>query len=176
MNNLTGRPQFGFSLTMAFVGIFLASTIFSGCEPLRKKFTRQKKKSAEGSEIIPVLEPIDYPAPNVTVQDKYRQHYSLWNVWSKDFVTVIDDNGSDRKLTYILDQMDVQLEQMQLLVPEERKSELGQYRADLLKVKEQCDEPEPLRNDFVIKSQVTKLSRSVRQKYSYDKMKDHLGP
>ena len=53
----------------------------SACEPLRKKFTRQKKADANADkDFVPVLEPQDYPAPEKNPPEMYKQHYALIKV------------------------------------------------------------------------------------------------
>ena len=55
--------------------LFLSTVLMTGCEPLRKKFTRKRKKDQE-SEIMPVLDPIDYPARMDSPERRYRHFYS----------------------------------------------------------------------------------------------------
>ena len=59
MNKFLGNKRC--SMRIIFICLLSVSLIAGGCEPLRKKFTRQKKKDQETSAIIPILEPIDYP-------------------------------------------------------------------------------------------------------------------
>lgn len=43
------------------LALVMTVPLMSGCEPLRKKFTRKKKETQAKAE-MPVFEPIDYPA------------------------------------------------------------------------------------------------------------------
>ena len=63
--------------------ISLTATLI-GCEPLRKKFTRNKKNKEVSQEFIPVLEPIDYAENTKTPEEEYKHYYSLWKVWEKE--------------------------------------------------------------------------------------------
>ena len=62
MDNTSHRFQKRYQLLMWIVPVLIVSLGFSGCETMRRKFVRQKKKK-ETAEFIPVLEPIEYPGP-----------------------------------------------------------------------------------------------------------------
>ena len=59
MNHFYGNKRNHFWVVC--MGLVLVSLLCGGCEPLRKKFIRQKKQDKEISGTIPILEPIDYP-------------------------------------------------------------------------------------------------------------------
>jgi hypothetical protein len=80
-------------LLTVVMGISILST---GCEPLRKKFTRKKKEDAK-RDFIPVLDPIDYPAKVTTCVDVYKQNYSLWRVWHKDLANLLYEPSINEK-------------------------------------------------------------------------------
>src|SRR5262245_48984541 len=95
------------------LGVCLAvlSVSLSGCEPLRKKFTR-KKKADKKEKFIPVLEPVDYPPSRVSSLEQYKYHFSLWQVWNKEMGQLADDPNTDKRLDYLYEQIIQELEEM----------------------------------------------------------------
>lgn len=154
-------------LSLSLFLMFLSCAIFSGCEPLRKKFIRQKKKSEDINQVMPVLVPEEYPAPVQTRQEQYRYHYSLWGVWTKEFLTVIEEPGRDKRLRYVLEQMMIQLGQMKQLADEDKKALFGPYESALLEAKKQFLQPSAFRNPFVMKSKIVKLDRDFRRQLKF---------
>src|SRR3989338_1218458 len=111
----------------AVVVAVCAAVVFSGCEPLRKKFVRQKKKDASAAtEVVPILQPEVYPEKVFDPVKQYKQHYGLWGVWHKDYLSILEDNGSDKRQIYVLTQMAAQLEKMENLLAGEKKQGLKQ--------------------------------------------------
>lgn len=73
------------------LGISTAMLSVSGCTPLKKKFTRQKKVDKENDpKFIPVLNPVEYEERKVSAEENYKYHYSLWKVWNKDLLQTIE--------------------------------------------------------------------------------------
>ena len=98
LSDLRVGSRFYSVFLMIFLGSFILSSI--GCEPLRKKFVRQKKKDENAQQFIPVLDPIDYPAAVYSAEEGYRKHYSLWRVWHKELMVSLDEQGIDRRQKY----------------------------------------------------------------------------
>ena len=148
------------------VGIFVCLLYFvfssAGCEPLRKKFIREKKKDKQSQRFIPVLEPEEYPVKMISAQEQYRYHYSLWKVWYRDFIQAIDDNSSGKRQVYLLAQQIKELEKMGKLLVDERSQALKPVIEDLRGVVRQLGRPEKLRNSFSIKKSVNAAAKKVR--------------
>ena len=144
--------------------VFVLST--AGCETLRKKFTRQKKAEEESKTDIPVLEPIDYPAKIHTADESYRQHYSLWKVWYKDLITTIDDEGSDKRIKYLLDQNIVQLEEMAKWINEAKQNELKEIIDNFNTIKNELDRPSSMRISNSIKNRLEENAKKIRTNFN----------
>src|SRR3989338_6501362 len=157
-------------MATAFGGVgILLMNFFSSCclEPLRKKFTRQKKKDAATQEFIPVLDPIDYPPKFYSAESKYQHHYSLWQVWSKDFVTVLESEGeSDKRQQYLLNQMTIQLQEMMKYVKDEKRQVLESLLVELSGIQKQLNSPAPLRSMARMKSKTKVVTDRVRRELS----------
>ena len=139
----------------------------SGCAPLRKKFTRQKKKDRQADpRFIPVLDPIDYPEKIYSAEEKYKYHYSLWKVWDKDFLQVLERDGSGKRQKYLLSQSIEQLEEMQILLNDAKQAELKGLIGKLEIVRQNYDKPSSMRNKFSIRSKVERNAKKIRNGFS----------
>jgi len=141
--------------------------VISGCAPLRKKFTRQKKKDRQTDpRFIPVLDPIEYPEKIYSAEEKYKFHYSLWKVWDKDFHQVLERDGSDKRQKYLLSQSIEQLEEMQVLLNDAKQAELKGFIDKLKIVRQDYDKPSSMRNKFSIRSKVGRNGKKIRNGFS----------
>ena len=139
----------------------------SGCAPLRKKFTRQKKKDRQSDpRFIPVLDPVEYPEKIYSSEEKYRYHYSLWKVWGKDFLQVLERDGSGKRQRYLLSQSIEQLDEMKVLLNDAQQAELKGLIDELGTVLLEYDKQSAMRNKFSIRSKVTRNSSKIRNGFS----------
>ncbi len=157
--------------TILFIFMCLVS---SGCEPLRKKFTR-KKKQEQTSDVVPILEPIDYPRLVETSESQYRYHYSLWQIWHRDFLNWLEEKKeNDKKAVYILNQMIVQMEEMQKFIQGEKRTIFSQYIQQVKEVLQEFEKPRPVRNYPNIQYKISSIGKQVRKDFKIDQMKDNL--
>lgn len=144
--------------------LFLAS---SGCVPLRKKFTRQKKRDHKTDpRFIPVLDPLDYPEAVYSAEESYRQHYSLWRVWDKDFLQVLERDGSEKRQKYLLVQSIEQLDEMRSLLNEDKKVELMVLINALKDVHKSYDRSSSMRSKFSTRSKIQRNAKLIRNGFS----------
>jgi hypothetical protein len=150
------------------------SMSFSSCEPLRKKFTRQKKKDQQAeNSFIPVLEPQEYPAPKDNPIENYKQHYSLVKVWYKDLWTSVEEKSSDKHTQYVVKQVYAHIEDMRALLSPDKQTELDKLKALLKYYDESLNGPRPLRNMSRVQSDLRAFDRQLR-KLSPDKVRREL--
>ena len=143
----------------------------SSCSSLRRKFTRKKKKDRDQSRaFIPVLEPVDYPEKVYSPLEKYKYHYSLWRVWDRDLLQVIESDGSDKRQKYLLGQTIERLEGMKELLVDEKKAELTLLIDDLCEVQEVYKKSVAMRNKFSIKKKIERNSRKIRNGFAPDRV------
>jgi len=173
MSELCKRKIF---LTWRFLGFVCLCMIImtaAGCEPLRKKFTRKKKEQKQ-EDIIPLLEPLDYPSKALSVFEQYRHHYSLWQVWHKDLMTAIKYNESDKSINYMLGQLIVQIEELQKISGASLEEGLGDIKNELNNVVKEFAKPAGLRNRTLIENRLIRLDRKFRKNYSPRIIKDNF--
>ena len=157
------------------IGLLSVALIAGGCEPLRKKFIRQKKKDQRGlSETIPILEPIDYPEKIHSASEDYKQHYSLWQVWHREFLNSLDTASNVKQELYDLVQLIAQLQEMQKLLAPEKNSKLSILIARFQSLKEDVSQPGLFRNTTNIKLRAELLGKQIREEYRFNKVKDSL--
>ena len=145
--------------------VTMVSLSTTGCEPFRKKFTREKRKD-RASAFVPVLDPIDYPPEHVSSKDKYDYYYSLWAVWERDLLKAIDDRAFDKKLQYNLSQEIVQLEEMKKWVTDDKAQGLNPSLERLYKIQKQIiNTPAQMRNMYSIRRDLEIIASDVRHNF-----------
>lgn len=153
---------------------FIATTLsLSGCEPLRKKFTRAKKKDALSTSGDPILEPIDYPASNDSAQKRYLKHYSLWNVWYRDCMEALSVNDNPKKQIYDVDQMITQFQEMNTYLKPEKQGPILQNIETLGKIRYDMEHPINLRV-YKVQSILKTMAEQMKKDYKIDKIKGDL--
>ena len=147
----------------------------TGCEPLRKKFTRKKKTVDNQSEAMqPVLDPLEYPDKVTTVEDDYRQFFSLWRVWDKEALMLFEENASDKKINFALNKIQVQMDGMQKLLTGEKREKMGQLLKELNSVEEDMKTPMALRNMFLMHKKIQTIGNNMRKGLRVQDVKNSL--
>ena len=158
-----------------FVLVLSVAVMSNGCEPLRKKFVRQKKKDASASsEAVPILTPEVYPEKVFDPLKEYKQHYGLWGVWYKDYVSIAEEGGSDKRQRYVLTQMFTELEKMEKLIVDEKKSGLTQLKNDLQGVLDIMKTPAVMREDSTVQGKVRAIDDRLRNNFDIERVQDAL--
>jgi|GEM_PF-425042 len=148
---------------VVIVAVLVASLSLTGCESLRKKFTRQKKKDKMAeADFIPVLEPEEYPAPEQNPPVNYKNHYALVKAWYKDLWTMIEEQSSAKRGKYVLKQIYGHLDEMQKLVAPAKQAEVARLRGFLKYYDEALGDPLPSRNISRMQSDLRAFDRQLR--------------
>lgn len=158
------------------VGLLLITILLTsgGCEPLRKKFVRQKKKDQTRKEFIPVLDPIDYPASVQSPADAYRHYFSLWQVWDKELVMRIEEGASDKKISFTFNQLMIQLTELEKLLTGEKKTQMTQFITQLNDIQRQLAQPAGIRNDGGIQMKVQRIGSKLREGFRFNDVEQSL--
>jgi hypothetical protein len=160
-------------LTVCLCAVVLVSS--AGCEPLRKKFTRQKKKGDTSKEIIPVLEPVEYPVPHHGAKEDYAQHYSLFRVWLSDFMTNYGSALNERKLVSDLDASLKELDEMAKLLKTPAQEDLAKVKAQLEYIRREYDKSSAaFRNRARIDSELRSIDSTMRKKFKPELLNDQF--
>src|SRR3989338_8949573 len=174
MNDTDRRHEYYLSVLSVLVILCVLTVSVGGCASLRKKFTRKKKEKTSEQAFIPVLDPIDYPAPSVSPEERYRYHYSLWKVWQRDLVKNIDNKGSDKNQKYLLGQIIAQLEEMKKWVTEAKQKELSGFIGEWNAILAMYEQPAALRSSVSLKRKVEASAKKIRSRLNPEMMKEFL--
>ncbi|MBZ0167725.1 MAG: hypothetical protein K8I00_13040 [Candidatus Omnitrophica bacterium] len=150
-------------LTVTLCGAYVCT----GCQSVRKKFVRQKKKNTE-DKFIPILEPVEYAATMVTNADRYRHHYQTYRIWERELLAGLDRQESDKRLQYSLGQLIVNLETMAQWTPDNKKARLQEVLGSYRTAGDYFETSEALRNRTSFISKLKRFERSMRSELQPD--------
>ena len=85
-----------------------------------------------------------------------------------------EENTSDKRQVYLLNQMVVQLDEMQKLLAVDKHRELGRVEGKLQQVVENFKTPSPMRDSFTMKSKIMAIDREIRNHFSPEEMQKSL--
>ncbi len=174
MNANGCRNERYLSVLSVLVVLCMLTVSVGGCASLRKKFTRKKKEKTSEQAFIPVLDPIDYPAPSVSSEERYRYHYSLWKVWQRDLVKNIDNKGSDKSQKYLLGQIIAQLEEMKKWITAAKQKELSEAISEWDAILAMYERPAALRSPVSLKRKVEASAKKIRNQLNPEMTKELL--
>ncbi|MDD3374660.1 MAG: hypothetical protein PHY73_02925 [Candidatus Omnitrophica bacterium] len=147
--------------------VLVCSILVSGCEPLRKKFTRTKKTSVESSEFEPILSPIEYPERVYDPVADYKYRLSLFRVWQKEFISGIQDNTHTKRLQYLMNSILTQVEEMQKLLVGNKAVELGKEIKVLKECQDGLNKPEAFQDLQAMERKMKTVSKSIIANFSF---------
>ena len=101
----------------------------TGCEPLRKKFTRKKKPVTKMPRIYQVKKYVKKPTPEL-----YQKHYAYWASWQSELVRVIGENRKKDKRC--IDEIVSNLKDMQNILVAEKAQKMEPHIAKLEEVRD----------------------------------------
>ena len=162
-----------FGLTLVLL-IFIASVFLEGCEPLRKKFTRKKKKERTEEIEVPILEPIEYPAKVFSPQDEYKRYFSLWRVWCKELLQGLEESSSQKRRVYLVNQVLKNLTGMQNLLPPEKQEGLEKGIGRLQKMLTDIQAPVSTRNISSWRNEVASVEKVINREYTFKDMEGFI--
>ncbi len=146
-----------------------AAVFLSGCQSLRRKFVRQKKKPAD-EKFIPILEPIEYEASRVSKVERYTHHYQTYRVWERELMAGLERGETDKRMAYFLDQLVVNLESLTKWAPEERAQPLQDILGNYRSAADYFQRPESFRNKAGFVSKLKRYERTMRRDFRPDKI------
>ncbi len=155
--------------------VFLAATL-QGCEPLRKKFTRHKKGEEVQKEYEPILDPIDYPDKVYDPQADYRYRFSLFQVWETELLAGMNDQASAKRLQSFLQNILIQLQEMDKLVVEEKRSGLQKAMQGYQRMIETLKQPSQFYNLRDLRIEAERLAKPILLGFKPSVMKESIKP
>ena len=174
MKNNGFRTRNYLTVLSLLVSLGVLTVAVGGCTSLRKKFTRTKKEKANEQAFVPVLDPIDYPPPSVSPEERYRYNYSLWKVWYRDLVKNIDGKESDKNQKYLVGQIIAQLEEMKKWVSEAKQKELSERVGEWNAILAMYEKPAVMRSTMSLKRKAEASAKKIRDQLNPEATKEFL--
>lgn len=153
-------------LVIVFIGILLLN--LTGCEAVRKKFTRKKKQAVKMPRIYQVKKYEKKPSP-----DLYKKHYAYWMSWQSELVKVLGENH--KKDMRCIEEIVGNLKDMQNILVKEKADALQPHIDNITKAKDIIfkEDLTTVHGDLVRRI-LEKEERAIRRDFCFKKVKDHL--
>ena len=159
---------------LIIAGCVVLSLTLSSCDTLRQKFTRKKKKGEEEQAFVPVLEPEEYPAPQLNPELNYKENYDLIKAWYTDMWTAIDDKSTAKYTHYVISQVTTHITQMEKLVDAPTQANLVKLAGFLDYYMASLDDSWQTRNVSRIQSDLRAFDRFLRDHLRADRIQGHF--
>ena len=140
----------------------------TGCEALRKKFTRKKKEPVKIPRVYQVKKYEKIPSPEL-----YKKHYAYWQSWQSELIKVLGQNH--KKDMRCIDEIIGNLNDMQNILVPEKGDVLKVHVEKLARVKDIIFNEELTQaNKSYVMMTLEREDRYIKREFDYKKMKDHL--
>lgn len=153
--------MFNRSFNLMIIAILAITVLCSGCEPLRKKFTRKKKAQVEDKGMAPVLEPQEYPTPEENPEANYQLHYTMVQVFYKELWNGIGEDLTEKNIRFNLDQVTKHLTEMKNMLVAEKQVEVTKLEQLLSYYQETLSQNRVFRNKARIESDLRAFHRQL---------------
>ncbi len=168
---ITQRKRFLVSFTI----LFCCFSLLTGCETLRKKFTR-KRKPVQNSEDV-VIVPRDYDEHPFPSDVLYKQYFAYWKSWNQELIDSLNaQEESFKRLMSSSQQSIVNLKKMSSYLVDEKAVGLNAHVEKLEKIQAEIERAHNLPSDRlrVFRYKVSRIHSCVSRDYDYTKMKTFL--
>ncbi|MEK7849973.1 MAG: hypothetical protein AAB213_04090 [Candidatus Omnitrophota bacterium] len=159
---------------LVFVVILSGIFMLTGCESLRKKFTR-KRKSRESQDQM-IIVPRDYSAHPFPSDVMYKQYFIYWKSWNQELITSLNDYSSYKKILDCVEQAIMNLKKMTTYLNEDKSKELDVYikKTEALKTQIVASKAMPPSRMTMLRYDAERILSSVNRLFDLKKMKEHL--
>ena len=148
--------------------IFFLILNLTGCETVRKKFTRKKKPAPKVPRFYQVKKYVKRPSPEL-----YHKHYAYWGSWQSELISVLGKNH--KKDIRCIEEIVGQLIDMQNILVPEKGEELTPHINTLVKVKDIIDKENLSQaNIDYIKSTLEREDRFIKREFCLSKVKKYI--
>ncbi len=160
------------TLSLFIVGFMCINLI--GCDAFVRKFTRKSKKDPNQQEEL-VLAPVEYRAPVMTPEQKYRQTFLYWQSWQDELIEALASHTKRKKALDCAAQALKNLDDLKPMLDDEKNQKtLDKYVEQLNSLKDEIQgDIYSSRLDF---SRLTaeRIRRNVFRDLSINKVKGNL--
>ena len=125
-----------------------------------------KKKDAGKKDVQVVLDPIDYPRQQVSSEERYRYHYSMWQIWNREIEQNLESPGTGKKQKYVVEQLQAQIFEMKKYLIQNQLDGLDGYLKFLEDLNKEFQKPEMMRSYKTMLREIKREARMMREQYS----------
>lgn len=170
MNNQRLKPQITQIILLATCYSLLCTLL--GCEAFVRKFTRKSKKSKTQQEIV--MRPQEYSFSDISTEERYRQYFLFWKSWQEELITALSPSGSHKKQISCLKEAIRNLEQVWVLLSEQKQEELDVYLDKLRHLEAEIDKDIYGFKSATHKTKAEVLKRNILRDFSYPKISEDI--
>lgn len=153
---------------VSFLLVFFLLMNITGCEGLKRKFTRKKKEAVKMPRIYQAKKYTKTPSPEL-----YKKHFAYWQSWQSELISVLGENH--KKDMRCAEEVVGQLKDMQGILVPEKAEEMKPHIEKMVKVKDMIfNEEMSVANREYIRSTLEREDRLINKEFSYTKVKDFL--
>ncbi|MFA5146350.1 MAG: hypothetical protein WC515_03100 [Candidatus Omnitrophota bacterium] len=148
--------------------IFFLAVNLTGCDALRKKFTRKKKDAVKMPRIYQVKKYEKKPTPEL-----YKKHYSYWMTWQSELIRVLGENH--KKDMRCIEEIVGNLKDMRSILVKEKGDELTPHIEKMESLRDSIfrNEISQANRDYSRRT-LEREDRLIKRAFPYDKVKDYL--
>jgi hypothetical protein len=151
-----------------FAVIFSMLLGTTGCEALKKKFTRKKKEVVKMPRIYQVKKYEKRPTPEL-----YKKHYVYWMTWHSELLKVLGKNR--KKDTLCINEIVGNLKDMEAILVKSKADELRPHIERLEKVRDIIIIEELSQaNKAYVQRVLETEDRAIKREFTYKKVKDYF--
>ena len=143
-----------------------------GCDAFVRKFTRKPNKDQLPQEEL-VLAPEEYK-PTMSKEELYRQYLLYWQSWQDELIESLGRRSNYKKQVSCVEQAIKNLEQVKLMLNEEKRKKLDIYFNQLKALKGSITEDSYGLNIPIFRQNAERLRRGILRDFSYSKVKGFL--
>jgi len=158
------------------VVLLMFSILFlTGCEPLRKKFVREKRREDQDDrDKIVILEPKDYSPEFYTPFEHYKKNYDLLIIWNKTLLEDIASSDNDKRLKYVMRKIIKHLLDMEKYIRDDKKKYFKQLMEAYHKIDNEFNKPAQLRNTASLRNKIRINNNKIRSHFNPQAMEGNL--
>lgn len=140
----------------------------TGCETVRKKFTRKKKATVKVPKMYQTKMYYKKPAPEL-----YKKHFSYWDSWHSELIKTLGKNH--KKDVKCIEESVNNLNDMQGLLVPEKADRLRNHIDKLVKIKDIIfkEDLTQFNKNYVLMT-LEREDRAIKREFKYAKIKDYI--
>ncbi len=157
------HEKFQCKTLLLIVFVLCCQSLFSGCEPLKRKFIRKKRKEPLEATVEPIFDPETYPEKVKDTEQLYRSYYDLCLIWNKEVIANLEERMSDKKVLFSLNKLLKEMRKMESLVRGEPGKTIKDYQESLEKMIQEFSSPVAFRNYRGYIKKLMSMDRKIRK-------------